>query len=201
MPGRAVTVTATFAPLPDGVLQPCNGGTDCPFHAFADLADAAGTAGTWYHEAVDYVLRNGLMGGYGGGRFVPGEKLSRTQLAQIQYNRAEQRTAIGGGSFTDVSEDAWYAAVVACAAQTGVVEGHNGRFSPDDDITRERLAVMLWRYAGSPAATDKELHFADADEVSAWALNTMRWAVENGIISGKDGMLDPTGKTTAPRRR
>lgn len=56
---------------------------------------------------------------------------------------------------------------------------------------------MLWRYAGSPAATDKELHFADADEVSAWALDALRWAVENGILTGKAGnLLDPAGEAT-----
>nr|WP_325223875.1 S-layer homology domain-containing protein [uncultured Oscillibacter sp.] len=73
----------------------------------------------------------------------------------------------------------------------------NGMFGPNDNITREQLAVMLWRYAGSPAATDKELHFTDADQASGFALEALRWAVENGIMSGKGGgILDPKGLAT-----
>ncbi len=78
-----------------------------------------------------------------------------------------------------------------------MVSGYGGGlFGPEDDVTREQLAVMLWRYAGSPAATNKELHFADADRASDWALEALHWAVENGVISGKDGLLNPTGKAT-----
>ena len=73
----------------------------------------------------------------------------------------------------------------------------NGMFGPNDNITREQLAVMLWRYAGSPAATDKELHFNDADKASGYALDALRWAVENGVINGKGGgILDPKGLAT-----
>ena len=73
----------------------------------------------------------------------------------------------------------------------------NGMFGPNDNITREQLAVMLWRYAGSPAATDKELHFTDADQASGFALEALRWAVENGIINGYgDGQLAPQGLAT-----
>ncbi len=134
MPGRAVTVKASFVPLPDDTKKPCDGGENCPSRGFTDL----GSVGTWYHEAVDYVLRNGLMNGYS-----------------------------------------------------------NGTFGPNDNITREQLAVMLWRYAGSPAATDKELHFTDADQASGFALEALRWAVENSIINGKSGgILDPQGLAT-----
>jgi len=84
-----------------------------------------------------------------------------------------------------------------------VVDGYgNGLFGPEDDITREQLAVMLWCYAGTPAATDKELHFTDADEVSGWALEAMRWAVENGIITGKaSGILDPASRANRTESR
>jgi len=82
MPSRSVTVKTTFVPLSPDTEQPCNGGADCPFRAFTDF----GTVGTWYHEAVDYVLRRGLMSGYGGGLFGPNENLSRAQLAQILYS-------------------------------------------------------------------------------------------------------------------
>jgi len=73
----------------------------------------------------------------------------------------------------------------------------DGLFGPNDDITREQLSVMVWRYAGSPAATDKELHFADAGEAGDFALDSLRWAVENGILNGYgDGRLGPKGQAT-----
>ena len=77
MPGRAVTVKATFTPLPGDAEKPCDGGADCPSRAFTDL----GSVGTWYHEAVDYALRNNLMGGYGNDLFGPNNNLTRAQLA------------------------------------------------------------------------------------------------------------------------
>ena len=81
------------------------------------------------------------------------------------------------------------------AAAQGIVGGYgNGKFGPNDSITREQLAVMLWRYNREPAATDKELHFSDANRASSWALEALRWAAGNGVLNGKgNGTLDPTG--------
>ena len=92
--------------------------------------------------------------------------------------------------FADVPAASW-------AAGRGIIEGYgNGWFGPNDNITREQLPVMLWRYAGCPAATERELHFADAHRASDWALGALRWATESGIIKGKGGILDPTGQAT-----
>ena len=93
---------------------------------------------------------------------------------------------------------AWYTEAIRWATSRGIVGGYgNGTFGPNDNITREQLAVMLWRYAGSPAATDKELHFTDADKASGYALEALRWAVENGILNGYgDGRLGPQGLAT-----
>lgn len=192
MPGRAVTVSARFVPLAGEAS--CDGGADCPSRGFTDL----GGAGTWYHEAVDYVLRNGLMGGYGGGLFGPDDLLTRAQFVQILYNREGRPAASGGGVFADVAGGAWCAPAVSWAAERGVVGGYgDGRFDPGGGITREQLAVMLWRYAGSPAATGRELRFTDADKAGGYALEALRWAAENGIVSGRgDGILDPKGQAT-----
>lgn len=91
-----------------------------------------------------------------------------------------------------------YSEAVAWAAEQGIVSGYgNGLFGPNDNITREQLAVMLWRYAGEPVATDKELHFTDEGEASGYALDALRWATENGIINGYgDGRLGPRGLAT-----
>ena len=100
--------------------------------------------------------------------------------------------------FSDVAGEAWYTEAIRWATAMGIVSGYGGgRFGPNDSITREQLAVMLWRYSGSPAATNKELHFADADKISGYALEAMRWAVENGIISGYgNGQVGPGGQAT-----
>jgi hypothetical protein len=194
MPNRAVTVKATFASLPGDTEKPCDGGADCPSRSFTDL----GGVGTWYHEAVDYALRNNLMNGYGNGLFGPNNNLTRAQLAQILYNREGRPTVTGGSPFTDVVKDAWYSDAITWAAANGVVGGYgNGLFGPNDNITREQLATILWRYSKSPAATNKELHFNDTDEISGYALDAIRWAVENGILNGfGDGRLGPKGLAT-----
>ena len=93
-----------------------------------------------------------------------------------------------------MEDGSWYTEAVRWATSQGIVGGYgNGTFGPNENITREQLAVMLWRCAGSPAA-NKELHFTDADKAGDYALEALRWAVENGVLSGYcDGRLDPTG--------
>lgn len=194
MPEQSVTVTAVFTPLPAGGDKPCDGGMDCPSRRFPDL----GTVGIWYHEAVDYVLRNGLMGGYSSGLFGPDDNLTRAQLAQILYNMAGAPVVTNSVTFTDVAPGQWCTPAVTWAAANGIIRGYgDGRFGPNDNITREQLAVMLWRYAGSPSAAGRELPFTDAYQASGYALEALRWAVENGILSGYDGgQLNPAGLAT-----
>ena len=194
MPSRAVTVKAVFAPLLGDTQKPCGGGADCPSRGFTDL----GSVGTWYHEAVDYVLRSSLMSGYGNGTFGPNNNLSRAQFAQILFNMEGRPIVNYSLQYGDVAEDAWYTEAIRWAACQGIIGGYSGgMFGPNDSITREQLAVMLWRYAGSPAATDKELHFTDADKASGYALEALRWAVESGVMSGRGGgILDPKGLVT-----
>jgi len=191
MPSRAVTVTATFAPK--GGDKPCDGGTDCPSRAFTDLNVEA-----WYHASVDCVLRNGLMCGYGNGLFRPNDNLSRAQLAQILYSQAGRPAVTGTSPFTDVADSVWYADAITWAAANGIVSGYgNGLFGPEDKITREQMAAVLWRYAGSPASTGTLNSFIDANKVDAWAKDALRWAVENKIVNGRgNGVLDPKGKAT-----
>ena len=194
MPSRAVTVMAVFAPLPGDKQKPCDGGADCPSRGFTDL----GSVGTWYHEAVDYVLRSSLMGGYGNGTFGPSNNLSRAQFAQILFNKEGRPVVNYLLQYGDVAEGAWYTEAIRWAASQGIIGGYSGGiFGPNDSITREQLAVMLWRYAGSPAATDKELRFTDADKAGGYALEALRWAVENSVMSGRGGgILDPKGLVT-----
>ena len=194
MPGVAVTVKGAFVPLPDSsdTDTPCDGGTNCPSRAFADL-----DTGAWYHEATDYVLRNGLMNGYSSGTFGPNDYLTRAQLAQILYNKAGAPIVMDILTFTDAAPGQWYTRAVTWAAVNGIAGGYgDGHFGPNDNITREQLAVMLWRYAGSPAASGTELSFTDAYQASGYALEALRWAAENGILSGYGGQLNPSGLAT-----
>ena len=165
-----------------------NAGWENPY---SDVAQNA-----WYYDAVRYVSENGLMSGFGTGAFGPEEKLSRAQLAQILYNKEGKPAA--EGQFTDVAAGMWYTDAIAWAAEKGIASGYgDGRFGPDDDITREQLAVMLWHYAGSPASSVQELNFVDSGSASGFALDALRWAVENGILSGYgDGQLAPQGAAT-----
>lgn len=184
MPGGAVTVRAAFTALEE---------ENCPSRAFSDL-----DTGAWYHEAVDYVLSKGLMNGYADGTFRPNSALTRAQFVQILYNQAGRPAVTGRAPFTDVAPDAWCAPAVAWAAERGIAGGYGGgRFGPDEPVTREQLAVMLWRYAGSPAAAGQELDFSDADRAGGYAREALRWAVQTGVMNGKTGgVLDPKGFAT-----
>ena len=155
---------------------------NCPSKAFTDLdADA------WYHEGVDYALTNGLMNGVGGGRFEPDGQLTRAQLVTVLYRAAgEPDTGKQVNPFTDVADDAWYTKAVIWAANNGIVNGvAKNTFAPDDSITREQIAAMLYRYAGAEAAKEDKLSaFPDAAKVSDWAKEALNWAVASGLING-----------------
>jgi hypothetical protein len=183
MPGTAVTITATFV----------TAGHTCPSEAFSDV-----DTNKWYHEAVDYALTNKLMSGYGNGTFGPENYVTRAMLAQILYNREGKPMVDFQLDFTDVPENAWYAKAVRWAASEGIVVGYvDGKFGPNDKITREQLAVMLWRYAGSSTATQETLRFTDADQVGSYAKQALLWANANGIVNGySDGTLKPQGLAT-----
>lgn len=154
----------------------------CPSKAFTDLdADA------WYHEGVDYALTNGLMNGVGGGRFEPDGQLTRAQLVTVLYRAAgEPDTGKQVNPFTDVADDTWYTKAVIWAANNGIVNGvAKNTFAPDDSITREQIAAMLYRYAGAEAAKEDKLSaFPDAAKVSDWAKEALNWAVAGGLING-----------------
>ena len=139
-----------------------------------------------------------LFNGTAPGRFSPDQPMSRGMLAVVLHNLESNPAQALTGAFADVDNRQWYAGGVSWAAAQGIIGGYgNGTFGPNDNITREQLAVMLWRYAGSPAATERELHFADAYKASDWAAEALRWAVEKGVLNGKGGgILDPGGEAT-----
>ena len=154
------------------------------------------------HEAVDYALSNGIMGGYNATTFGPNDTLSRAMVAQILYAMENKPGGAPGGKFSDVKDSDWFAAAVNWCAQAGVVAGmDDGTFAPNANVTREQLATMLCsytRFKGKDAtATGNIDQFSDVGRVSSWATDNVKWAVGHGIMAGKDGnVIDPTGNAT-----
>ena len=155
-------------------------------------------ATNWAADAVSFVSSHELFNGTSSTTFSPDLPMSRSMLAVVLHNLEDNPPQALTGTFSDVDNTKWYAEGVAWASKEGIVTGYGGgKFDPNGDITREQLAVMLWRYAGKPNAKSGTLNFVDAAKISPWALEAMRWATEKGIINGKgSGILDPTGKAT-----
>ena len=184
MPRGAVTVKATF------VEETVDTG-------YSDVSASA-----WYADAVAYVTDNGMMQG-NAGRFMPNDNLDRAMMAQILYNLEDNPAVNGGSAFGDVGSGSWYADAVAWASANSVITGYdNGNYGPNDSITREQMALMLYRYAALKGYETTQsgaglTGFADAESVSSWASEAMTWAVNAGVINGKDGnRLDPQGTAT-----
>ena len=176
-----------------GALDPDASEHDCPCEDYNDLSSEQ-----WYHAGVDYALQNGLMNGIGGGRFDPDGSLTRAMLVTILY-RSENTPDVSGESnpFADVPDGQWYTDAVIWAAKEKIVNGMSETtFAPNESITREQIATILYRYAGSPKVSGDFASFSDASSVSAYAYDAMRWAVQSGIINGTDGKLAPQDNAT-----
>lgn len=185
-----------FAPVskPDGSdYANCPKDETCPIHPFTDTSTTA-----WYHDGIHYCLDNGLMVGTGEGKFSPNSNTSRGMVVSILY-RLSGSPAAAAANYSDVAAGSYYAGAVSWATAKGYAVGYgNGSFGPNDPITREQLAAILYRYAGSPSTAGMVLsEFTDAGNISAFATDAMRWAVGNGLIEGKGNqLLDPRGLAT-----
>lgn len=181
----------------DGVRIPLNGSATVEIvdnsKEFADVSPE-----NWAADAVAFASAHEMFIGTSETTFSPELSMSRAMLATVLYNLESNPDTAFSDAFADIDGDAWYAESVSWAANCGIVTGYdNGSFGANDSITREQLAVMLWRYAGSPAADEQTLDFTDADQTSGYAVEAMRWAAANGILNGYgDGRIDPTGPAT-----
>lgn len=120
-------------------------------------------------------------------------------LAVVLHNLENNPEPPYSIAFQDVGASSWHTGAIAWASAENIVSGYgNGLFGPNDNITREQLAVILWRYAGCPAADKQNMSFSDIDTASSYALDALQWAVKYGIISGyTDNTLGP--QEPAPR--
>ena len=157
-------------------------------------------ASNWFHESVEFCANAGLMNGVGNGMFSPRKVMTRAMLVQVLYNLSGERCADHG--FADVKANAWYRDAVNWAAAKGIVTGKTEtRFGPNDPVTREQMVTILRRYAlhftQADGAEDALAGFDDAESVSAYALDAMRWAASAGLIQGVSaGEIRPGGQTT-----
>jgi hypothetical protein len=173
---------------------------------FADVGE------NWYTDAVAFASSHGLFNGIGNDQFDPEGKMTRSMLVTVLYRLENEPSVFTSSSFSDVP-DSWYTDAVAWANANKIVEGDgNGSFAPDDSITREQMATILYRYMDylgldvslgddgemKELGTDGVLaRYADAGNTSTWANEPMQWAVISGIITGQgtgdDLLLNPSG--------
>ena len=157
----------------------------------------------WFYESVAYNYYENLMTGMDSTHFGPYNQLARAQFALILYRMEGLPKFTTTKSFGDITGNEWYGEAVLWAAEAGIVTGYqNGMFGPADNITREQMAVMMYRYAkylGEDITTDNDISaFKDAASVSDFALDAIKWANSKGIITGKEygTIIDPQGNTT-----
>ena len=175
-----------------------SGEKDCPSRSFRDLDTTK-----WYHEAIDTMLREGLMNGTGNGLFEPNGTLTRAMLVTILWRSEGKPAASAQTSFTDVPAGAYYAEAVRWAAANGVVKGVSStEFGPSKNITRQELVTILWRLAAKKGLNTSNAgltvpEFADRSQIAAWAAEAMSWGCTRGILTGKSAnRVDPTGTAT-----
>ena len=160
----------------------------CPSTNFTDVEENG-----WYHTGVDFMVRNGFMNGVADDAFDVDGNLTRAQLVTILYRIAGEPESTATNPFADVADGQWYTNAVIWAAENGIVKGVNTTtFAPNDQITREQIATILFRYAKAEKVEGKLAGFPDAEKVSDYAADAMAWAVEQGLING---ISESDGKT------
>lgn len=186
MPSGNVEVQAVFLKM-----------ADQSDYSFSDVYPS-----DWFFTAVEYVNEKGIMSGVGNGKFDPYGTTTRGMIVSILYRLDGEPQPAGVAPFTDVTSDKYYAKAVAWASENGIVSGYDAyTFGPDDNITREQLASILYRYAaykGKDVTADADAlnGFADASNISSYAVEAVRWAVTEGIISGDGTNINPTSNAT-----
>ena len=169
-----------------------------PVWPFTDVSDT-----DWCYDAVAYVHERGIMNGYSQDTFGPQNRLSRAQLAQILYNlEGRPQTDSVSGSYGDLTPGAWYEDAISWAVKSGVLSGYgDGNMRPNQAVSRQQLAAMLYRYAqhkGNDVSQSADLDgFQDRDQVAAYAQAPLQWAVAAGIVNGTSAdTLSPNGSAS-----
>ena len=160
------------------------------------------TKGDWFYKDVEYVYNEGIMDGVSKREFAPNETLTRAMIVKILYRIEGEPAGYRSSDFNDVESGRWYTGAVAWAAEKEIVKGYgNGKFGPNDPVTREQLAAILYRYTqykgwSTTAASGSLKGFADAASVSSYAVDAMNWAVDEGLLKGANNKLSPKSNAT-----
>lgn len=191
------TIHAVFEPIGSPSYSTCTHGSSCPLSRYGDLKTSE-----WYHDGIHYCVDNVIMGGTGSDKFYPRRNTTRAELAVSLYNYAGRPAITGSGllpsTYPDVKAGEWHYQAIEWATREGILSGYgNGKFMPNQSITREQLVAILWRHAGEPKPRSTVLRFYDASKVSDYAWEAMCWATEQGILQGRsNGYLVPKGTAT-----
>ena len=160
---------------------------------FTDIDQSA-----WYHDGVHYMIENGMMNGVGNGMFEPNGSVTRAMLVTILYRQAGSPSVEGKTNpFIDVKPNKYYTNAVIWAFQNGIVNGTTPTtFEPEEPVTREQIATILYRREGTPEVKQDLSAFVDTDQVSNYAHAAMQWAVAEGVIKGDGNRLNAKGDAT-----
>ena len=188
MPSGDVKIEVTFAEDPNWEEEPAM--------PFVDVDE-----NDWFYDVVLYAYENGLMTGTSADAFAPNTTTTRGMIVSM-LARLEGVTSAESAGFTDVADNDWYATAVNWAASEGIVNGfEDDTFRPNDAITREQMAAILYNYAdykGYDVSARADLSdYADAASISSWAEDVLAWANAEGLINGMTATtIDPQGATT-----
>ncbi len=209
MPDESVVVTVTFEEIDteskDSIDEDIEAETEpeleteppaptvhiCPAKAYFDVDTNA-----WYHDAVDYVILSGLMGGYSESTFAPEDTTTRAMIATILWRVEGSPTPTSENPFVDVPDSTWYTDAVIWASEKGIVNGiGSSMFNPDGDITREQLAAMIYRYAKAKGDTRSYnpdvFNYPDVADISDFAKDALIWCDTYGILNIRQGSVLP----------
>lgn len=155
----------------------------------------------WFYDEVSYVKSENLMNGTSDTAFAPNDSTTRGMIVTVLWRLSGSPEVGGMIEFSDVEQDAYYADAILWAVKNNIVLGYgDGKFGPNDDITREQLATILYRYSDDKSyeESDADLSkFKDADKISGYATDAFKWAIAQGIIGGMgDSTLAPQGNAT-----
>ncbi|MBP3634698.1 MAG: InlB B-repeat-containing protein [Oscillospiraceae bacterium] len=196
-PDGKVEITVTFKE----VGADCERDYTCPMNGYTDLDRYA-----WYHDGVHFCLENDLMNGISSNRFDSNGTTTRAMIVTILWRLEGEPVVNYAMDFSDVAANMWYTEAIRWAASEGIVEGYGDTFGPNDSITREQMAAIMWRYAKykghdvSVGENTNILSYDDAFDVAEWAIPAMQWAcgadLINGVESGRAVYLKPADNTT-----
>ena len=199
MPASSITITASFKGTDwNRGYGDCPKDSTCPIYPFTDAKTT-----DWYHDGVHFCLENKLMVGYGNNIFKPNDGTSRAMLAVMLWRLNGSPVVNYAMNFDDVRTDAWYTEAIRWATSEGVAQGYgNGKFGPDDTMTREQMVTILYRYAqykGYDVSVGEDtniLSYSDAFTITQYAIPAMQWACGSGMVQGSNNALLPKGSTT-----